>query len=253
MPEIDLSGEIRAGSAPPRAFTAARPPTRALSATSARSAARAPASASAAPATSTDLPEVTAEGAALGVEEGVAAFVRPPPMEVGKFTAIKFVAGPSEQNIRTQTEGAALTAATAVYVGKAMRVTLLANPSFEIKARTKPEQTTGLDKTATWLWDVKPLNGEAKALEAEIEIFALNDDDSFGRRLESYTRQVEVTITVGGMTRAIGAIDDASTIGEKLTKLFGTWQKTIAALVALLGAVGLLAWKLGLRKSKPAD
>ena len=97
------------------------------------------------------------------------------------------------------------------------------------------------------------MNGEAKALEAEIEIFALNDDDSFGRRLESYTRQVEVTITVGGMTRAIGAIDDASTIGEKLTKLFGTWQKTIAALVALLGAVGLLAWKLGLRKSKPAD
>ena len=194
-----------------------------------------------------------AEAAALGVEEGVAAFVKPPPMEVGKFTAIKFVAGPTEQNLRAQTEGAALTATTAVYVAKAMRVTLLANPSFEIKATTKPEQTTGFDKTATWLWDVKPLDDRTRALEAEIEIFELNDDDSFGRRLERYTRKVEVQVRVGGMTRAIGAIDDASTIGDKLTKLFGTWQKTIAALVALLGAIGLLAWKLGFKRAKPVD
>jgi len=35
--------------------------------------------------------------------------------------------------------------------------------------------------------------------------------------------------------------------------LFGTWQKTIAALVALLGAIGLLLWKLGLKRAKPAD
>ena len=174
-------------------------------------------------------------------------------MEVGKFTVIKFVAGPSEQAIGAETEGAALTASTAVYVAKAMRVTLIPNSSFEIKASTESKQTTGLDKTATWLWDVKPLDDRTRTLEAEIEIYALNDDDSFGRRLERYTRQVEVEVRVGKMTRAIGAIDDASTIGEKLTGLFGTWQKTIAALVALLGAIGLLLWKLGLKRAKPAD
>lgn len=174
-------------------------------------------------------------------------------MEVGKFTVIKFVAGPSEEDIRTQTEGAALTASTAVYVAKAMRVTLLPSPSFEIKARTKAEQISGLDKTATWSWDVKPLNDDARKLEAEIKIFALNDDGSFGAELDNYSREVEVEVRVGKMTRAIGAIDDASTIGEKLTGLFGTWQKTIAALVALLGALGLLLWKLGLKRAKPAS
>lgn len=207
----------------------------------------------AAAATSGTLPTVTDEAAALGVEEGVASFVKPPPMEVGKFTLIKFVAGPNEDKLRAQTEGAVLTASTAVYVAKAMRVTLIPNPSFEIKAATRADQTTGLDKTATWLWNVKPLNDEANALEAEIEIFALNDDDSFGRRLENYTRKVEVEVRVGGMTRAIGAIDDASTIGNKLTALFNNWQKTVAALVALLGAIGLLLWKLGLKRAKPAD
>ncbi len=90
-------------------------------------------------------------------------------------------------------------------------------------------------------------------MEAEIEIFALNDDDSFGRRLERYTRKVEVDVRVGGMQRFSEAVDDGTTIADKLSKLFGSWQKTVGALVALLGAIGLLAWKLGLRKSKPAE
>ena len=214
---------------------------------------RAPATASAGPAASAALSDVTAEGAALGVEEGVAAFVEPPSMEVGKFSVIKFVAGPNEKAIGAQTQGVALTDPTAIYVAKAMQVTLLPNPSFEIKARSKAQQITGFDKTATWSWDVKPLNDDVNRLEAEIKIFALNDDNSFGRELETYSREVEVEVRIGKMTRAIGAIDDASTIGEKLTKLFGTWQKTIAALVALLGAVGLLAWKLGLKRAKPTD
>lgn len=196
---------------------------------------------------------VAADAAALGVEAGVAAFVRPPPMEVGKFTMVKFVAGPKEADIRTQTEGAVLTASTAVYVGKAMRVSLLDSPSFEIKPRTKAEQITGLDKTATWSWDVKPLNGDAKALEAQIEIFALNPDGSFGQALENYTRQVEVEVRVGRMQSFSDAVDDGTTIADKLSKLFGSWQKAIGALVALLGAIGVLMWRLGLRKAKPAE
>ena len=189
----------------------------------------------------------------MGVEEGVAAFATPPPMEVGKYTVIKFVAGPSEAAIRAETEGVALTQSTAVYVAKAMRVTLLPNPSFQIKPASEAKQTTDMDKTATWLWNVKPLNDQSKALEAEIEIFALNDDDSFGRRLERYTRKVEVEINVGKMQRFSEAVDDSTTIADKLSKLFGSWQKTVGALVALLGAVGLLAWRLGLRKSKPVE
>lgn len=198
-------------------------------------------------------PAVDEQAAALGVQQGVAAFVAPPPMEVGKFSVIKFVAGPNQQAITTETEGVALTRSTAVYVAKAMKVTLLPNPSFEIKPATEARQTTGLDKTATWLWNVKPLDDRNQTLEAEIEIFALNDDDSFGRRLERYTRKVEVEVRVGKMQRFSEAVDDGTTIAEKLSKLFGSWQKAVGALVALLGAIGVLAWRLGLRKLKPAE
>ena len=199
------------------------------------------------------LPAVSEEASSQGVEQGVAAFVKPPPMEVGKFSVIKFVAGPNEAAIGAETEGEALTRSTSVYVAKAMKVTLLPNPSFEIKPATEAKQTTGMDKTATWLWNVKPLDDRSRALEAEIEIFALNDDDSFGRRLERYTRKVQVEVRVGKMQRFSEAVDDGTTVADKLSKLFGSWQKTVGALVALIGAVGLLAWRLGLRKSKPAE
>lgn len=245
-----MVGEIATGSAGPapvRRVTRSNAPRQSLGT----------ASVSVAAAPSTDSanaqPAVDEQAAALGVEQGVAAFVEPPPLEVGKFSVIKFVAGPSEAAIAAETEGVALTRSTAVYVAKAMKVTLLPNPSFEIKPATEARQTTGLDKTATWLWNVKPLDDRNQTLEAEIEIFALNDDDSFGRRLERYTRKVEVDVRVGGMQRFSEAVDDGTTIADKLSKLFGSWQKTVGALVALLGAIGLLAWKLGLRKSKPAE
>lgn len=199
------------------------------------------------------LPAVGESAAAMGVEQGVAAFETPPPMNVGQFTTIKFVAGPSDAAIRAETEGAALTPTTAIYVGKAMRVTLLPNPSFEIKAASEAKQVTMIDKTATWLWNVKPLDNRSKVLEAEIEIFALNDDDSFGRRLERYVRKVKVEVQVTKMQRFGEAVDGGTTVADKLSKLFGSWQKTIGALVALVGAVGLLLWKLGLQKTKPAE
>ena len=200
-------------------------------------------------------PDSVAEGPGTGgleeggIEKGVAAFIKPPPMEVDHWYEVQFVAGPKEQNLRQETDGE-LDETSNIYVARKMRVTLLDNPTFEIKAKTEAEQMTGLDKTATWLWDVRPKSSDAQALRALVTVFKQEPDGSFSE-IDSYRRSVRVTVHVGGMKRAIGAIDDASTLGEKLTKLFGTWQKTLAALVALLGAGGLLLWKLGLRKTKP--
>lgn len=174
-------------------------------------------------------------------------------MEVNKVTVVKFVAGLAEQDLRRAAKTAALSEPTAIYVGKAMRVTLVPNASFEIKATTNQDQATGTDKTAVWMWDVKPLNDQVDELVAKIEVFELKDDGSFGSFIDDHTESVRVTVHVDGVTRAAGAIDKASFIGTKLTGLFGTWQKTIGALVALLGAIGLLAWKLGLRRAKPAE
>ena len=185
-----------------------------------------------------------------GVEQGKAAFNVPPPMEVGHTYQIEFVAGPTDELIRAETEGRALTQARDVLVGRKMRVVLLPSSSFTIKPLSDAEQLTGLDKTATWQWEVTPKDADATELKARINVFRQLPDGSFAE-VDGYNRTVPVKIQVGKMKRTLAAIDDASTLGSKLTGLFGTWQKTIAALVALLGALGLLAWKLGLRKSKP--
>jgi len=186
------------------------------------------------------------------VQEGVAAFVKPPPMEVDRWYVVEFVAGPSEQKIREETEGQQLTAPTRVFVAKMMRVTLLDNPAFEIKAKGSTEQATGFDKTATWLWDVRPKTADAKALQAKVEVLRKLPDGGF-ETIESYTRKVDVTVRVGAFNNTLGAIDNASTIGNKLTGLFNSWQKTVAALVALITGIGVLMWRLGLRRAKPAD
>lgn len=246
----EVAPVMRGGAAPPRrAVTRALPPRARPSANRASEPATAPVVA----ANSNALRPVTAEAAAQGVEAGVGSFAKPDPMEVGKWTKIKFSVGQTEQDVRDQAPDAPLAGATAVYVAKAMRVTLVPNASFVIKATSDRDQITGMFKTASWTWEVKPLNDHSKVIEADIKIFELNDDRSFGRFIHGYPKTVPVEVHVDEVTRTLGWIDTASIVGTKLTGLFGTWQKTIGALVALLGAIGLLAWKLGLRKTKPAE
>ncbi len=194
---------------------------------------------------------VTAEAAMQGVEQGVGSFAKPAPMTLKQWTPIKFFVGQAERDIREQNPDATLDEPTAVYVANAMRVRLIPNASFEIKPTSESDQTTGMYKTATWSWEVKPINDHSKVLEAEIKVFALNPDGTFGRFIVGYSKSVPVEVQVSGVDRTIGAFNTASEVGNGLTGLLGTWQKTIGALVGLLGALGLLAWKLGLRKAKP--
>lgn len=258
MPEIDASGELRAGIAVPRAVTVTRPATRAPAANAARPANHALAAVS----TSTAFSGVAAEGAELGVAEGppeesglldgVAAFVQPPPMEIGKWYVIEFVAGPDKRRITEEAEDRTLTRERRIYVGNLMRVRLLKDKAFEITPKSDEEQETGADKTATWSWNVKPLASGKQTLQAEVDVIGRKADGTIGK-IDGVTRRVDIEVKVNRMDEALGAIDHASNIGDKLTGLFSSWQKTIAALVALLGAIGLLLWKLGLKRAKPAD
>ena len=183
-------------------------------------------------------------------EEGVAAFVKPPPMEVDRWAVIEFVAGPSENRIRAETEGRTLTAPTAIYVAKTMRVTLLNDPAFDIKAKSEAVQNTGVDRTATWLWDVRPKRAAAHPLIARVEVLRALPGGGY-ETIEQYTRQVEVRVKAGALRNTLGAIDQAATLGDRLTLLFNSWQKAVAALAALVVAVGVLMWRLGVRKRRP--
>ena len=249
---VEVAPVMGGGAAPPRRMMTMSPTRSRSSNAPAIPVSRAPASARTANQAAALRP-VTAEAATQGVEQGVGSFAKPDPMFLKQWTPIKFFVGQAERDIREQNPDATLARATAVYVANAMRVRLIPNASFEIKPTSEPDQTTGMYKTATWSWEVRPINDHSKVLEAEIKVFALNPDGTFGRFIVGYSKSVPVEVQVSRVDRTLGAIDTASDVGNKLTGLFGTWQKTIGALVALLGAVGLLAWKLGLRKAKPAE
>lgn len=172
-------------------------------------------------------------------------------MEVDRWAVIEFAAGPDLGKLRVQTESQALTSPTAIYVAKTMKVTLLSDPAFEIRAKSDPVQDTGLDRTATWLWDVRPKGGGAHSLNARVEVLRALPGGGY-ETIEQYTRKVAVTVRVGALRNTLGAIDQAASVGDKLTGLFSSWQKTVTALAALVVAVGVLLWRLGLRKRKPA-
>lgn len=199
------------------------------------------------------LPAVSESDAKLGVEHGLGAFVTPPPMKLNQVETLKFVVAPNEAALRDESNQATLEPTKAIYVGKAMRVTLRPNPSFEIAPTTEAMQLTLANKSATWVWNVKPLNTHNRKLEAYIEVFALNDDDSIGKKLDDYPRDVTIQVEVDQAQRLGETVDKWTLFADKLSKFFGSWQKAVGSLVALLGALGLLAWKLGLRKAKPAE
>ena len=88
-----------------------------------------------------------------------------------------------------------------------------------------------------------------------IDLLVADPQDDYGAEAVRLAtgRDVRVKIEVDKVQQFSDMADKGSKVANSLTGLMGSWQKTIGALVALLGAIGLLAWKLGLRKAKPAE
>jgi hypothetical protein len=185
-----------------------------------------------------------------GVTKGLGAFATPPAMQVDRWASLAISVAPDAPTLQSEMPGRMSDAPKSIFVARLMRVTLNPNPAFEIRASNAAEQDTGLDGAATWLWEVRPKEGGTYELTATVEVLGVKPN---GRRvtLDTYARPVTLTVKVGSVQRAVGAIDDATKIGDSVTGMFGSWGKAAAAFGALLAALGTLAWRLGLRKKKP--
>ena len=137
-------------------------------------------------------------------------------------------------------------------------------PKFRGDARQTGRTAYKPPTTGGALWDFRtgkgifssPVIGADGTIyigSADRTFYAVNPDGSFGVEKDSYERDVRVKIEVDKVQQFSDMADKGSKVANSLTGLMGSWQKTIGALVALLGAIGLLAWKLGLRKAKPAE
>lgn len=195
-------------------------------------------------------PPATDTGPGDESEEGLGAFRQLPDMEVDNWYTVEFFVAPEgegaakDEGLAKESGNADLTDPAFVYVAPAMRVTLQDDPTFEIRAKTPAVVITGKDKSATWVWDVKPLTGGERSLYATVEVLQRNPDGSLKKNADgSYvasmpkTRSASVEVKIGTWKGFLIALQNAASLGDVLTTLFSAWQKTLLALAALIGAV----------------
>ena len=139
-----------------------------------------------------------------------------------------------QQHLR-ETEGQKLTEARQIYVAPTMRVTLLDDPNFEAKAKTPDVQETGTDRAATWQWSLRPLLPGKHTLYARVEVLQRAQNGELSS-VESYTRRVAIVVKSGMWNNSVGAMEKATSLGDLLGKLFGSWRGALAALTLLIGA-----------------
>lgn len=189
-----------------------------------------------------------AGGPPAGVEEGRGAFVDPGDMEIDNWATVEFVVGRDETALAEEAEGQELTAPKAIFIAPRMRVALQQTPNFEVRPQSPDVLALGADRRTSWQWSVKPLAKGSHTLVARVEVLDERDEV-----LDSYTRRVAVNVRVGTWRGFLNALREASTLGDVLGTLFRSWQKTLLALTALIGAaVGLSAAIRRLRSKRVA-
>jgi hypothetical protein len=180
---------------------------------------------------------------------GLGSFVDPGDMEVENWHPLRFLAGPDQPSLEREAGGRALGPSNVIYMAPWMRVTLPADdPNFQIMLQSPSVRNIGLDRTASWQWKVKPINaGKKLSLFATVEILERGPDGQPIRRangdykvLDDYTRQVDIRVRVGTWAGFLNAVRNAVSLGDLLGTLFRSWEKTLAALTALIAAAAAL-------------
>ena len=186
---------------------------------------------------SRDSPRSSSAGPDDVIQAGQGVFAKPPPMTVGSWSRLEFLVAPDAAGIAAEAGGRETSAADAIFISPVMRVTLLPDPNFDVSPQTPAEQRIGLDKRASWHWNVKPKErGGTFTLVARVQVL----DD--GEVVDDYTSRVDVRVTVGRRERIAEEIGFLTKLADQLAGLFGSWQKALAALAALITA-GFVVWR----------
>lgn len=169
------------------------------------------------------------------IQPGRGAFVDTGAMEVGRWYTAEFIVAPTEAALAEEGGDLPLVRSQPVFTSPYMRVRLVPDRNFEFEPRTPELQPTGLDRSASWQWNVKPLNKGDHWLTAKVEVLARKPDGTL-TSIDDYTRRVSVKVEVGTWESFLTALRNASSLGEVFEALFRSWERALLALAALLTA-----------------
>lgn len=171
-------------------------------------------------------------------------------MEVGGWYTIEFHAGPNEQSLSDQAQGAPTTAPQSIYVSRHMKVTLEPDPNFRVRRKSPEEIDTGADLAATWDWDVQPVAGGEHTLIADVEV-QMRDGDGRLVPYDQYKSRVSVEVEVGSWEGLLIGLRNAKTLGDALATLFQSWRGTLVALGGLITAAFGVLWAIRAGRKPP--
>ena len=132
-------------------------------------------------------------------------------------------------------EDSPLTKPRQIFVGEKMRVILLPDPNFQIRAKGSDLRENLPDTSATWQWDVRPLRPGSHMLVAQVDVLKKEASGKLSI-YKRYSRRVSVSVGVGPVQTLIDRIQDAKSVGDALSALFRSWRIVLLALAALLAA-----------------
>ncbi len=164
------------------------------------------------------------------IEEGKGAFKKPPPMVVGAAARLIFAVAPDEARVRSHFGNREIGETTDIFISPVMQVDLVPDANFEFTSRSTARIPLGPDRRATWHWDVIPKKRGKFILTAKVQVFR------DGEPVDEYDAYVDVKVRVGRNETVKAEIGFWKMVGEEFTGLFDTWQKTLLALAALIGA-----------------
>lgn len=178
---------------------------------------------------------------------GLGAFVKPPVWTAGKTYTLEFAVGRDDAGLAAASQNHALTGRSRIWMAPMMRVTLDSHPDFDLTPQNADQEIQQLspDQSANWFWNVVPHKAGRFTLVARVQAVTVGPDgepvrDAQGRLKGRFypAQPVDVRVRVDSRQGAINAIEGGTSIGEALGTMFGSWQKALIALAALITAAG---------------
>jgi predicted small secreted protein len=171
---------------------------------------------------------------------GRGAFRDPPKMWVGTPETLEFAVARTDRGLGRELGQAGLpTSIRDVYIGRCMRVTLIAPPSLEIRSPNGVITRLARDMDrASWSWSVMPVDPGQPKVRAKVEVLRQEGGRCTSEAFDEYTEHVDVQIEIGWWRGFLRALGEARSAGDLFSALFASWERAFTALGLLVAAIG---------------